>query len=152
MTAKSPGSPNPPPLWLCPGILRRLEAVRDSALAHSRDALGTVEDVRTATIALLPALPQSMVDEAVAAVMPDPLGRSAARCGALAPSTAPLKPVDLAEVREALTYALRFASNGKPRRSGWEFAAPLAAAQLVQHLTLSGFVLMRRPPNKQHER
>ena len=150
MTAKSPGSPNPPPLWLGPGILRRLEAVRDSALAPGRDALSTVEDVRTVAIVLLPALPQTMVDEAVAAVMPDPLGLSAGRGGALAPSTAPLKPVDLAEVREALAYALRFASDGKPRRTGWDFAALLAAAQLVQHLTLSGFVLLRRPPAKPH--
>jgi len=67
-----------------------------------------------------------------------------------APATDRLKPADPAEVREALAYALRFASDGKPRRSGWEFAAPLAAAQLVQHLTLSGFVLLRRPPAKPH--
>ena len=144
------GAPSPPPLWLCPAILRRLEAVRDSALAHGRDALSTVEDVRTVAIVLLPALPQTMVDEAVAAVMPDPLGREPGRGRTPAQSTGCLKPADPAEVREALTYALCFASDGKRRRSGWDFAAPLAAAHLVQHLTFSGFVVMRRPAARPH--
>jgi hypothetical protein len=102
--------------------------VRDSALAHGRDALSTVEDVRTVASVLLPALPQTMMDEAVAAVVPDPFGRNAIRGQASSHAAAGLKPADLADVREALTYALWFASDGKPRRGEWEFAAPLAAA------------------------
>jgi hypothetical protein len=60
------------------------------------------------------------------------------------------QPFRRGEVAQVLTYALRFGSDGKPRRTGWDFAAPLAAARLVRHLTLSGFIVMRRPPQRPH--
>jgi hypothetical protein len=41
---------------------------------------------------------------------------------------------------------MRFDERGKARRTGHEYAATLAARQLVSHLALSGYVVMNRPP------
>ena len=54
------------------------------------------------------------------------------------------------EVAEALSYALRYDERGKPRRSGWDFAASLAAEHLTEHLRRSGFVIMKAPPSCPH--
>jgi hypothetical protein len=64
-------------------------------------------------------------------------------------------PGDLAaatpeEIAEALSYALRFDERGKPRRSGWDFAAGLAAERLTEHLRRSGFVIMRARSARPH--
>ena len=96
------------------------------------------------------ALSVDLRERVVAAVMPDPFGRQAAHGRAPAPVDGQLRHVDATEVRETLAYALRFTADGKRRRAGWEFAAPLAAAQLVSHLALSGFVMMRRHQAKPH--
>jgi hypothetical protein len=53
-------------------MLGSLEAVRDGALAWGRDVPSVAAEVRAAATALLPALPQTMVDEALAAVPPGP--------------------------------------------------------------------------------
>jgi len=145
-------TPAAPPPWLCPGVLHRLEEVRNRAFACGRDALGAEEEVRAAAVALLPTLPQTRVDEAVVAVLPDPEGREAAHGRSQAPRAAEarLAPAATEEVVQALSHALRFGLDGKPRRSGWDFAAQLAAAQLVRHLTRAGFVVMRRPPQRPH--
>ena len=54
------------------------------------------------------------------------------------------------EIAEALSYALRYDARGKPRRGGWDFAAGLAAERLVEHLRMSGFVIMRTRPARPH--
>jgi len=48
------------------------------------------------------------------------------------------------------SYALRFDERGKPRRSGWNFAAGLAAERLADHLRRSGFIIMRARPTRPH--
>jgi hypothetical protein len=48
------------------------------------------------------------------------------------------------DVAQSLAYALRFDERGKPRQTGSDHLAPLAAAQLVRHLALAGFVVVRR--------
>ena len=58
--------------------------------------------------------------------------------------------VEPEEVAEALSYALRYDERGKLRRSGWDFAASLAAEQLTEHLRRSGFVIMKAPPSRPH--
>lgn len=58
---------------------RRLEEVRNRAFVRGRDAYGAAEAVHAAAVALRPTLPQTLVDEAVAAVLPGPEGREAAR-------------------------------------------------------------------------
>jgi hypothetical protein len=54
------------------------------------------------------------------------------------------------EITEALSYALRYDARGKPRPSGGQMVASLAAERLVEHLKLAGFVLMRRRPAPPH--
>ncbi len=58
-------------------------------------------------------------------------------------------PLDLTaatpeEIAEVLSYALRYDERGKPRRSGWDFAAGL------EHLRRSGYVVMRARPGRPH--
>jgi hypothetical protein len=54
------------------------------------------------------------------------------------------------ELAEALSYALRYDERGKPRRSGGEMVASLAAEHLTEHLQRAGFVLLRRAPGRPH--
>ncbi len=62
----------------------------------------------------------------------------------------PLVPATAEELADTPAYAMRFNESGKARRTGWEYAAQLAAAQLVRQLQASGFVLMRKPPAPRH--
>jgi hypothetical protein len=144
-----PAAPPPrPPAWLDDGALRAMEMLRESALTWGRDAMAAAEAVRALAVALHPGLPAPMIEEAVAAVMPDPLSAPARRePGAAGAELAPAAPE---EVAMALAYALRFSEAGKPRRTGHEFLAPLAAAQLVAHLERCRFVVMRLAPDYRH--
>ena len=56
-----------------------------------------------------------------------------------------LHPATRDEVRDALSYALRFSRAGKSHRHASELMARIAADVLVEHLERSGFVLMRKP-------
>jgi hypothetical protein len=66
------------------------------------------------------------------------------------PDDPPLRPATPEEVSEALSYAMRFNRSGKPVRSGYEFMSKIAADWLVEHLRLSNFVIMKKPPAKPH--
>ena len=63
---------------------------------------------------------------------------------------ADLTAVTSSELIEALAYALRYDARGKPRPSGGQMVASLAAERLMEHLKLAGFVLMRRRPAPPH--
>jgi hypothetical protein len=79
---------------------------------------------------------------------PDPSETPAERAGGF---TAPLMPVDQAELASALAYGLRFDERGKPRRgAAWEMAASLLAEQLVVQLERANFVVLKRPPHPPH--
>jgi hypothetical protein len=86
----------------------------------------------------------TMVEEAVAWVVGDAEGLSAASSGAA--MTDEPRPVTRDELVQTLAYALRFSVEGKPRRTGHEFSAHLAAAQLADHLLRSNCLLVRAPP------
>jgi hypothetical protein len=130
------------PPWLDAATLRAMQAELARMLAWVRDALAAREAVRELVLARYPGLPLSMVAEAVAAVVPDAEGGS----------YAPAVPADgertatPAEAAETLCYALRFGLDGKPRRTGHEHLAPLAAAQLAEHLMRGGFSITWRAP------
>src|SRR6202012_626979 len=47
------------------------------------------------------------------------------------PTIADLAAAAPEEIAEALSYALRFDERGKPRKSGWDFAAGVAAERLA---------------------
>ena len=60
-----------------------------------------------------------------------------------------LRPASGEEVAAALTYALRF-KDGKRVRSADELMAQITADRLIEHLRLSGFVVMKTPPLEGH--
>jgi len=143
-----PAAPAPPlqPDWLDAATLRAMELARDRALAWGKGAREAAEAAHAVAWAHHPALPMTMLADAVALVVPDPEGLTAA---------APACPGDWLpaapeEVAEALAYALRFGSDGKARRLGGVELVTLAATQLVEHLTRCRMVVMRRPRPKLH--
>ncbi|KAA2211147.1 hypothetical protein, partial [Teichococcus oryzae] len=54
------------------------------------------------------------------------------------------------EVADALAYALRYDERGKPRPSGGQLVASLAAEHLVKHLERAGFLVLKLPPARLH--
>jgi hypothetical protein len=57
----------------------------------------------------------------------------------------PLRPATTQELTESLAFALRY--DGRKRvYTGHDFMAWITAERLVEHLTRSGFVLMKQPP------
>jgi hypothetical protein len=66
------------------------------------------------------------------------------------PDDLPLRPATRDELRDALGYALRFNRRGKPHRHALEDIARIAADVLIEHLELSGFVVMKKPPAVSH--
>ncbi|WP_198370192.1 hypothetical protein [Roseomonas rosulenta] len=130
------------PPWLDVPTLRAMEAERARILAWGRDALAARNAVRDVLLARRPALPLPMIEAAVAAVVPDAEG------GSYAPPVPAEgeRAATSAEVAETLSYALRFGLDGKPRRTGHEHLAPLAAAQLAEHLMRANFRITRRAP------
>src|SRR4051812_31552951 len=139
-----------PPGWLDHGTLGVMTAVSNRALHWGRGAEGAALAARDVVWARFPALPLTMIAEAVAAVVHDPNGSSAVRGEAPTTPAGPLRTATPEEIAQSLAYALRFDDRGKPRRTGHDATAALAAAQLVQHLTLAGIVFLRRPPASSH--
>ena len=84
-----------------------------------------------------------MLTEAVAAVLPDPEGLSV---GVAWWHGEPLAEASSEEIAASLSYAMQFNERGKARRTGHEYAASMAAGQLVAHLRLSGFVISKPMP------
>jgi hypothetical protein len=129
---------------LAPEVLRRMRDVLVSAIATRSAAIAeAAAEARGLGRGLQPALPASTIAEAVAELL-----RS---LGAYQPPPAPveddgqwLHPAAPEDVADTLAYAMRFDPRGKARRTGVEYAAKRAADQLVQQLTSSGFVVMRR--------
>jgi hypothetical protein len=132
-----------PPAWLDGHALQALIGVRERCFAWGRDALAARDAVQEAVLARWPSLPFTMIAEVVTAVVPDAEGSSFTRVG-VAATLSGLVPADRQEVAETLSYALRFNAEGRPRRTGQEFLAPLAAAQLVEQLLRSNLIVMRR--------
>ena len=71
--------------------------------------------------------------------MPDP-----------APDPEPLRAATADEIAESLAYALLFDSRGKPLGVKARADAKAMARRLVEHLALSRYVVMRRPPLERH--
>jgi hypothetical protein len=139
-----------PPGWLDHGTLGVMRTAANRALNWGRGAKGAAMAARDVVWARYPSLPLTMIADAVAAVVPDPEGLSAAKGEAPARHGEPLRAANPDEIAQSHAYALRFDDRGKPRRTGYEATAALAAAQLVKHLTLSGVVFMRGPPAPAH--
>ena len=108
-----------PPSWLDTATVRLMETERNKAFVWGRDARAAAEMVRQVLLARRPALPMTMIDEAVAAVVPDADGRSYAVAAAPDGELAATRE----EMAETLAYALRFGLDGKPRKVGTGFLA-----------------------------
>jgi len=139
-----------PPAWLEQRLINALDLTARRSLAWGQDARGAAQDVRERLLGLWPALPLTMVDEAVAWIVGDPEGLTAAP--PCAGGRNEPRPATREELTEALSFALRFGADGKPRRTGHEFLASLAAAQLTDHLMRSRFRILREPPVPAHGR
>jgi hypothetical protein len=74
---------------------------------------------------------------------------SAAKLGAM-PDEKPLIPATREELATALKYALGHGRTGKAHRYAHDSMTSIAAEVLVEHLELSGFVVMKRPPGPMH--
>ncbi len=61
----------------------------------------------------------------------------------------PLRPATESELREALSFALRY-RDGKRHHGGDAIMADITAERLVEFLERSGFVVMKRPPPNLH--
>ncbi len=60
-----------------------------------------------------------------------------------------LAPADPADVAEALAFALCFSSRKRVHHAD-DMIARIVADRLVEHLALSGFVVMKHPPAPAH--
>jgi hypothetical protein len=127
-----------------------MEEARDRRLAWGGTARQAAEAARELVLAQHPPLPLTLIAEAVAAVVPDPEGLAAARGELPAYWGGKLRLATAEELAESLAYSLRFNEGGRRRPVGHEFLAPLAAAQLVRHLAMAGYVVMKRPPAPRH--
>jgi hypothetical protein len=101
-----------------------MERARELAFNWGQDARAAADAARGVALAHHPSLPMTMIEQAVSAAVPDP-----APVPASAPGFSPAEPADVAS---AVSYSLRFGLDGKPRRAGSEFVAPLAAAQIAE--------------------
>ena len=143
MPDAEPNAPRPAPAvpaWLDPLTLQAMQAALHRALAWDRTAQNAAEAAREVARAHLPAATMAMIAEAVAVVLPDPEGIGV---GVASWRGEPLAEASPEEVAASLSYAMQFSERGKPRRTGHEYAASMAAGQLVTHLRLSGFVITK---------
>ena len=62
----------------------------------------------------------------------------------------PLTPADPADVRDTLSYALRYNRSGKRTQDRASVTADAAAEHLIDALRRAGFVIMRGPPALDH--
>jgi hypothetical protein len=137
-----------PPSPIAPDVLRLMRQVVETAVATRRAGLPeAAAEARGIARGRHPDLPLAAIDEAVAAILIDlgvlPPVRQRGAIDAPADGV-PLQAAAPEEVADALAYAMRFDERGKARRTGHEYAARLAADQLVHQLLRSGFVVARR--------
>ncbi len=131
-----------------PEVLRHMREVIVTAIATRRHSLAeAAAEARGLGRGLQPALPASSFDAAVTDILRD-LGAYQPQSSAVEVEGQWLRPADAEEVADSLAYAMRFDSTGRARRTGAEYAARIAAEQLVRQLSMSGFIVMRRgaPP------
>ena len=91
-----------------------------------------------------------MIAEAVAAVVPHPWGMGGgggAEPGGDGVAAGGWRQDRAEDVAQSLAFALWFDERDRPRRTGSDHLAPLAAAQLVRHVAMAEFAVFRRVPD-----
>ncbi len=62
-----------------------------------------------------------------------------------------LRPATRDELMDSLAFAMRYRNGKRVRDDHAEsFMSHLAAERLAEHLELSGFVVMKKPPTRAH--
>ncbi|HEV7263327.1 MAG TPA: hypothetical protein VGN83_00175 [Falsiroseomonas sp.] len=126
-----------------PEVLRRMREVISTTIASRRSSIvEATAEARGLGRGLQPALPATTIDAALTDILRD-LGAYQSQA-AVEVDGQWLRLACPEEVADSLAYAMRFDSTGKTRRTGVEYAATIAAEQLVRQLAMSGFVVMRR--------
>ena len=90
-----------------------------------------------------PALPETVVDQAVRAVLKD-FDLLLPQPETVVLGDRRLVVAEPHEVADSLTCGMRFEERGKACRTGVEYLAKVAAENLVGQLTASGLVIMRK--------
>jgi hypothetical protein len=154
MSDSDPLRPPAPPPWLRPDTHAAMQLAYDREVAAGRDpataaaAACAVLLARVAGPASAPSRPEGGAKAATAGEH-----GAAAPSGCAPQPHAPPRHLDEAEVADlvqALAYALRYDERGRPRKGGWDFAAELAAEHLAGHLRRANFVVLRRRPGPPH--
>ncbi len=134
-----------------PDTLRRMrDLIRNAIATRSMPIAEAAAEARGLAHGIQSRAPRSAVLDAVEGILRD-LGAWQDPPAPEVLSNDPLLPATPEDVADALAYAMRFNERGKARRTGAEWAAQLAAEQLVAGLARSGFVLMRRHPRQPHD-
>lgn len=128
-----------------PEVVRRMREIVTSAIGTRRCSLAeAAAEARGLGRGMRPALPASVIDAAVVDLLREAGAEVPAEVSVEHEGHA-LRPVTPEEVADTLAFAMRFDARGKARRTGHEYAAQLAADQLVQQMLASGYVILRRP-------
>jgi hypothetical protein len=149
----TPEDPQPGPAWRDAATLATAAEAYARARAEGRNTSDAASVATDTVRALHPAWPATMVSEVVsAAVVGVDQAQAAIQQDAADPGDAggPLRPARAEDVTAVLAYALRFGLDGKPRRTATDFLAPLAAAQIYQHLQRAGLVILQKPATQPH--
>jgi hypothetical protein len=135
-----------------PDTLRRMrDLIRNAIAARSMPVAEAAAEARGLAHGIQPRAPRGAVLDAVAGILRDLGAYEPPPAAPLLLTNEPLRPASREEVADALAFAMRFNEHGKARRTGWEYAAQLAADQLVSGLERAGFVLMRGPGTPRHD-
>jgi hypothetical protein len=130
-------------------LRRRLEVIIGAIHTRRYSLAEAAAEARGLGRGLQPPLPASVTAGAVADILKS-LGAYQPRPEVVELDGQTLRPVSPEDVADALAYAMRFNDQGKARRTGWEYAAQMAADHLVRQLQASGIIFMRRPTPPRH--
>jgi hypothetical protein len=131
-------------------VLHRMPQTIEIAIAtRSMPVAEAAAEARGLGRGMCPALPVSVIDEAVTAILRD--------LRAYEPPVEPVEingrqvvPVALEDLVDQLAYIMCFDERGKARRTGYEYASKLAADHLVRQLLARGFIVMGKPRAAPH--
>jgi len=154
MNDSDPPRPLAPPPWLRPDTLAAMQEAYDREVTAGRDPAAAVAAACAALLARVagPLAPPQAARGGAPDATTGGRGPAVPSGHAAPPDAAPrrLDEADVADLVQALAYALRHDERGRPRKGGWDFAADLAAEHLAGHLRRANFVVLRRRPGPPH--
>ena len=154
MSDSDPPRPSAPPPWLRPDTHAAMQRAYEREVAAGHDPAAAAAAACAVLLARVagPGSGTPFTEEASPGAAPVTPTDAAPSGDALPPGAASkrLDEADIADLVQALAYALRHDERGRPRKGGWDFAADLAAEHLAGHLRRANFVVLRRRPGVPH--